>query len=150
IHNLVPTGTDPHEYEPLPEDIKKATDADVLLYNGLNLEGGKDGWFMKMVDSVGQDENNVYSLTEQVDPMYIGGDGEHEEEINPHSFIDPANGIKLAEDMRDALVEVDPDHADAYEERAEEYLDKLNEINDEYEEKLAEVPEDERDRKSVV
>src|SRR5699024_6876551 len=72
IHNLVPTGTDPHEYEPLPEDIKKATDADVLFYNGLNLEGGKDGWFMRMVDSVGQNEDNVYSLTEQVDPMYIG------------------------------------------------------------------------------
>lgn len=144
IHNLVPTGTDPHEYEPLPEDIKKATDADVLFYNGLNLEGGKDGWFMKMVDSVGQDEDHVYSLTEQVDPMYIGGDEDMEEEINPHSFIDPANGIKMAEDMRDALMEIDPDHADAYEERAEEYLDRLKDINDEYEEKLGEVPEDER------
>src|SRR5690625_6962610 len=59
IHNLVPTGTDPHEYEPLPDDIKKATDADVLFYNGLNLEGGKNGWFFKMVDSVGQDEDSV-------------------------------------------------------------------------------------------
>lgn len=54
IHNLVPTGTDPHEYEPLPQDIKKATDADILFYNGLNLEGGKDGWFFRMIDSVNQ------------------------------------------------------------------------------------------------
>src|SRR5699024_9340046 len=39
VHNLVPTGTDPHEYEPLPEDNKKVTDADILFYNGMNLEG---------------------------------------------------------------------------------------------------------------
>src|SRR5699024_12827926 len=109
IHIVVPTGTVCIEYKTLRKDIKKETDADVLFYNGVNLEGGKDGWFMRMVDSVGQNEDNVYSLTEQVDPMYIGGDDEHEEEINPHSFIDPANGIKLAEDMRDALMEVDPD-----------------------------------------
>lgn len=54
VYNLVPSGTDPHEYEPLPDDIKAATDADVLFYNGLNLEGGKDGWFFKMVDAVNQ------------------------------------------------------------------------------------------------
>src|SRR5699024_8107428 len=66
VHNLVPTGTDPHEYEALPEDIKKATDADILFYNGLNLEGGKNGWFFKMIDSIGQKEENVFSLTERV------------------------------------------------------------------------------------
>src|SRR5699024_3565837 len=120
IHNLEPTGTNSLEYEALPEAIKRAMDEEVLFYNRLNLAGGKDVGFMRMVDTIGQNEDNVYSLTEEVDPIYIGGDDEHEEEINPHSFIDPANGIKLAEDMRDALMEVDPDHADAYEERAEE------------------------------
>src|SRR5699024_1991009 len=43
VHNLVPTGTDPHEYEPLPEDMKKYTDADILFYNVLNIEGRKNG-----------------------------------------------------------------------------------------------------------
>lgn len=144
IHNLVPTGTDPHEYEPLPEDIKKATDADILFYNGLNLEGGEQGWFFKMVDSVHQDEDKIFSVTEQVEPMYLSGEDGKDEEINPHSFIDPANGIKMAEDMRDAFVEIDPDNADNYKERAEEYLSRLEEINEEYEQKLGEIPEDER------
>ncbi|WP_253286873.1 metal ABC transporter solute-binding protein, Zn/Mn family [Virgibacillus sp. MSJ-26] len=144
VHNLVPTGTDPHEYEPLPDDIKKATDADVLFYNGLNLEGGKNGWFFKMVDSVGQDEDRVFSLTEQVEPMYIGGEEGTDEEINPHSFIDPDVGIMMAEDMRDALIEVDPDNEDHYKESAGEYINRLEEIVDEYEEKINEIPEEKR------
>lgn len=144
IHNLVPTGTDPHEYEPLPEDIKKATDADVLFYNGLNLEGGKEGWFFKMIDSVGQQEENIYNLTERVEPMYLSGTGGKEEEINPHAFIDPAVGIKMAEDMRDALMEIDPDNKENYEQRANVYLERLNEIDQDYAERINEIPEENR------
>ncbi|BFH11620.1 zinc ABC transporter substrate-binding protein [Paenibacillus melissococcoides] len=144
VHNLVPTGTDPHEYEPLPEDIKKATDADVLFYNGLNLEGGKSGWFFKMIESVGQKEENVFNLTERVEPMYIGGKDGHEEEINPHAFIDPAVGIKMAEDMRDALMKKDPARKENYEKRADEYISKLKEIDKEYEEKINSIPEENR------
>ncbi len=144
INNLVPTGTDPHEYEPLPEDIKNATDADVLFYNGLNLEGGKDGWFFKMIESVGQDEDKIFSLTERVEPMYLTSEDGQEEEINPHSFIDPAVGIKMAEDMRDALMEVDSDNRDAYEEKAEEYIARLKEIDQEYQERINDIAEDRR------
>src|SRR5699024_10155091 len=53
IHNLVTTGTDPHEYEQLPEDIKKAKDADVLFYNGLNLKGENE---------IGSDDVDIHNL----------------------------------------------------------------------------------------
>jgi ABC-type Zn uptake system ZnuABC Zn-binding protein ZnuA len=144
VHNLVPTGTDPHEYEPLPEDSKKAADADILFYNGLNLEGGKSGWFFKMIDSVGQEDDHVFSLTERVEPMYLSGEDGKDEEINPHAFIDPAVGIKMAEDMRDAFIKVDPDNEANYEERAADYLDRLNKVNKEYEEKISDIPEKDR------
>lgn len=144
IHNLVPTGTDPHEYEPLPEDTKKATDADALFYNGLNLEGGQAGWFFKMVDSVGQKKENIYNLTEGVEPMYLGGGEGKEEEMNPHAFIDPAVGIKMAENMRDALIEVDPDRQDHYRDRSEQYIQRLQDIDKQYEKIIQKIPEENR------
>lgn len=142
VHNLVPTGTDPHEYEPLPEDTKQATDADILFYNGLNLEGGDDGWFSRLVDSVDQNEDHVISLTERVDPKYLEEDETDETQINPHGFIDPGVGIKMAEDMRDALMEVDADHADYYEEQGDKYVDRLKEIEEDYDERLGDLPEE--------
>lgn len=144
VYNLVPTGTDPHEYEPLPNDIKAATDADVLFYNGLNLEGGEKGWFFKMVDTVNQKEENIFSLTERVEPMYLTDADGRDEEINPHAFIDPAVGVKMAEDMRDALVKKHPAKSDEIQKRGDAYVQRLKEIDKEYEERINDIPEDKR------
>ena len=144
IHNLVPTGTAPHVYEPLPTDMKKTSDADILFYNGLNLEGGKTGWFFRMLNSVGQKEENVYVLTSRITPMYLrDNEGKHEE-INPHAFIDPAVGILMAEDMRDAFIEKDPTRKENYQERATVYINRLKEIDTQYQEKINDIPEERR------
>lgn len=140
VYNLVPTGTDPHEYEPLPKDSKKAEQADVLFYNGLNLEGGNEGWFFRMVESVGQDDANVFSVTAGVDPLYLTDEETREEEINPHSFIDPTVGIKMTENIRDALITVDPDNESFYEKNATEYLERLKAMDEQYEEKISALP----------
>lgn len=156
VHNLVPTGTDPHEYEPLPKDMKAATDADILFYNGVNLEGGEEGWFFKMVDAVNQDEDKVYNLSEGLTAMYVTEDldadiieaqdlgPDADGEINPHAFISPHVGILLAENMRDAFLEQDPDNAENYEERADEYLERLNEMDEKYTELINDIPEERR------
>lgn len=144
VYNLVPSGTDPHEYEPLPNDIKAATDADVLFYNGLNLEGGKNGWFMKMMDSVNQKEDNIYSLTERVEPKYLSSADGRDEEINPHAFIDPAVGIKMAEDMRDALIAKSPTNEQKIKEQGDTYVQRLKELDQEFEERINSIPEENR------
>lgn len=144
IHNLVPTGTDPHEYEPRPVDMKKTTDADILFYNGLNLEGGKNGWFFRMINSVGQKEDNIYSLTQRIEPKYLSSDKGNIGEINPHAFINPADGILMAEDMRDAFIEKDPARKEQYEERAAIYLERLRAIDEEYRNKINAISEDKR------
>lgn len=144
VYNLVPIGTDPHEYEPLPDDIKAATDADVLFYNGLNLEGGKSGWFAKMVESVGQKEERVFEVSKGIEPMYLTSEDGKEEEINPHAFLDPVAGIQMAKNIRDALIEVDPDNEATYEERATAYIETLEAIDQEYREKIEKIPEENR------
>lgn len=144
VYNLVPSGTDPHEYEPLPDDIKAATDADILFYNGLNLEGGENGWFMKMMDSVNQKEENIYRLTERVDPQYLSNEDGSEEEVNPHSFIDPAVGIKMAEDMRDALMKVSSNNSEQIKAQGDAYVERLKELDREFEERIQSIPEDNR------
>lgn len=144
VHNLVPTGAAPHEYEPLPTDMKKTSDADVLFYNGLNLEGGKSGWFFRMINSVGQKEENVYSLTKGVHPMYLTDREGREEEVNPHAFINPAVGITMAENMRDVFIERDPANKDNYEERTAIYLEKLRAVDQEYRDKINAIPKERR------
>ena len=144
IHNLVPTGAAPHEYEPLPTDMKKTSDADILFYNGLNLEGGKSGWFFRMINSVGQKEENAYSLTKGVKPMYLSDRKGRNEEVNPHSFISPAVGIIMAENIRDVFIERDPAHKQNYQERTASYLEKLRAIDQDYKDKISNISEERR------
>ncbi|GKV69511.1 manganese-binding lipoprotein MntA [Sporosarcina sp. NCCP-2716] len=144
VHNLVPSGTDPHEYEPLPNDIKAATDADVLFYNGLNLEGGDKGWFKKLTDSVHQKDGNIFNLTEHVKPMYLAGEDGRDEEMNPHAFIDPGVGIKMAEDITAVLKEKHPTDSDKIAAKGEEYINRLKELDKEYEERIQDIPEENR------
>lgn len=144
VHSMVPIGTDPHEYDPLPEDIKKATNADALFYNGLNLEGGDQGWFFKLVDNVNANKDHVFELMEGVEPLYLTSHDGNEKEVNPHAFLDPTVVILMTENARDALIQVDEANKAAYEENAEKLLTELYALDEEYQTKIAEIPEENR------
>ena len=143
VYNLVPIGTDPHEYEPLPEDIKAASDADLLFYNGVNLEGGENGWFFKLINSVGQSEDKIVEASKGVEPMYLK-DEKGNQEVNPHAFLSPKVGIQMTENVRDALIEHIPDKAEYFEQNAADYLKQLKEIDEEYAEGINSIPEENR------
>src|SRR5699024_9983896 len=139
-YNMVPTGTDPHEYDPLPEDIKAASDADFIIYNGFNLEGGDNGWLAKLADSSNIEDDIMYELMAGADPLYLSDDSGNEAEINPHTFLDPVLGIHMAENVIGALSEVDPDNEEFYQSNGDEYVAELEDIANEYEEKISEIP----------
>lgn len=143
VHNLVPTGTDPHEYEPLPDDIRATADADLLLYNGLNLEGGEGGWFSRLTDAASQPEAGIVEVSEHITPRYLG-EGEADEQVNPHAFIDPGVGAEMARVIARALQDADPEHAETYRERGEAYIADIEAIEAEYAERLGAIPDQER------
>ncbi|AIF44091.1 metal ABC transporter substrate-binding protein [Virgibacillus sp. SK37] len=144
VHSLVPIGTDPHAYEPLPEDVQLTSDADMIFYNGFNLETG-NSWFANMVETAGKSDEDapVYRLTEGVEPQLLRS-GAHEGEEDPHAWLAVENGIKYTENVKKALVEVDPDNKETYEKNAEEYIEKLEALDKEIETKAAEIPKEKR------
>jgi iron/zinc/copper transport system substrate-binding protein len=144
IHSLAPIGSNPHEYDPRPLDVQKTTDADVVFYNGLNLEEG-NSWFEKLLDTAGKsgEDAPVYRMSEGVEPKYLTSKGNEGEE-DPHAWLDIRNGIKYAENARDALIAVDPDHADIYEKNAKEYISELEKLHQNAVESFNKIPKEER------
>ena len=144
VHSLAPVGSNPHEYDPLPLDVQLTTDADIVFYNGLNLEGG-NSWFEKLLltaEKTGK-EAPVYRLSDGVDPMHLTSKGKESEE-DPHAWLDIRNGIKYAENAKIGLIKVDPEHADVYEKNAKEYIEKLENLHQEAVERYSKIPQEQR------
>ena len=144
VHSLAPVGSNPHEYDPLPLDVQLTTDADIVFYNGLNLEGG-NSWFEKLLltaEKTGK-EAPVYRLSDGVDPMHLTSKGKESEE-DPHAWLDVRNGIKYAENAKIGLIKVDPEHADVYEKNAKEYIEKLENLHQEAVERYSKIPQEQR------
>lgn len=144
IHTLAPVGSNPHEYDPLPKDVQLTTDADAVFYNGLNLEAG-NSWFEKLLLTAnkGEKDSPVFQMSEGVEPKYLTTKGKESEE-DPHAWLDIRNGIKYAENARDGLIKVDPEHADVYEKNAQEYIEKLETLHEESVSRYNEIPKEQR------
>lgn len=144
IHTLAPVGSNPHEYDPLPKDVQLTTDADAVFYNGLNLEAG-NSWFEKLLLTAnkGEKDSPVFLMSEGVQPKYLTTKGK-ESEVDPHAWLDIRNGIKYAENARDGLIKVDPEHADVYEKNAQAYIEKLETLHEESVTRYNEIPKEQR------
>jgi len=144
VHTLAPVGSNPHEYDPLPLDVQLTTDADIVFYNGLNLEGG-NAWFEKLLLTAGKSENDapVYRLSEGVEPKYLTTKGKESEE-DPHAWLDIRNGIIYAENAKKGFIQVDPKNAAIYEKNAADYIAKLENLHQESVERYSEIPQEQR------
>lgn len=137
VESITKPGAEIHDYEPTPLDLVKAQDADLVLWNGLGLER----WFEKFLHQV-KDVPSVV-LTEGIEPMGIS-EGPYTGKPNPHSWMSPANAIIYVENIRKALVKLDPANEAAYTKNAAAYTEQLRAVDEPVRKKLEAIPADQR------
>lgn len=139
VHNLVPVGMAPHNYEPRPADVMFATNADLIIYNGLDLEGGEKGWLMKLAKTVKMNSSKIYIATEGIEAMYLK-DEEGNQEENPHAFISPKVGLQMIKNICKILMKEDPENAEYYQQNTNRYLQEIQTVEQEYQKRFDAIP----------
>lgn len=141
VNSMVPIGSDPHSYEPLPSDSQNISDADLIFYNGFNLETGK-GWFQNLLDTT--NKNDVaFAVTENVEPIHLAEKGK-ETEIDPHAWLNVKNGIKYVELIADKIIAADPDNKAFYEANRDAYIKELKDLDTYIQDKVDAIPVEQR------
>ncbi|AHN26523.1 metal ABC transporter substrate-binding protein [Gilliamella apicola] len=137
VESITKVGAEIHEYDPTPQDITKALSADLVLWNGLNLEL----WFERFFEDV----KNVPSVvvTEGIEPMPIQ-EGSYRGNPNPHAWMSPTLALIYIENIRAAFVKYDPQNASIYNKNAEDYIAKIKALDAPLRERLAKIPEAQR------
>ena len=137
VESITKPGAEIHDYEPTPKDIVKAQSADLILWNGLNLER----WFERFFQNI-KDKPAVV-VTEGVTPLSIY-EGPYKDAPNPHAWMSPSNALIYVENIKNALVKYDPQNADTYQKNAAAYAEKIKQLDKPLREKLSQIPADQR------
>lgn len=133
VESITRIGAEIHGYEPTPSDLVKAQDADLILYNGMNLER----WFEQFLGNV--DDVPSVVLTDGIEPIPIA-EGPYSDKPNPHAWMSPQNALIYVENIRKAFSELDPDNAETYSANAAAYSEQLRAIDQTLQADIERVP----------
>ncbi len=137
VDSITRPGAEIHDYQPTPLDVVRAQSADLVLWNGFNLER----WFEKFFQNVKDVPSAVVS--EGVEPMGIA-EGPYSGKPNPHAWMSPSSALIYVENIRKALVKHDSKNAEAYNRNAAEYAAKIRALDEPLRKRLSAIPEAQR------
>lgn len=137
VISITKPGAEIHGYEPTPRDIVRAHDADLILWNGLNLEL----WFAQFLSNIGDVPSATVS--EGITPISIAA-GNYQGEPNPHAWMGLDNALIYIDNITRAFAKHDPDNAATYAENAARYKDELRATLEPLRAAIAEIPESKR------
>jgi manganese/iron transport system substrate-binding protein len=137
VVSVTKPGAEIHGYEPTPQDIVRAQGADLILWNGMNLEL----WFEQFLTNLG-DVPSV-TLTDGIDPISIAS-GAYEGKPNPHAWMGLDNALVYIDNILEAFAEHDPENAATYVANAAAYKDELRATLEPLRQEIATIPEAQR------
>lgn len=154
VELLVPSGSEPHDYEPSAQDMAKITDSDAFVYHNENMET----WVPEASEGWQEDEPAVVEGTEGMALMpgdeeghdhehdHDHGEEGHSHEFDPHTWVSPQMAAKEVNSIKDQLIELYPEREKAFESNAENYLSQLEGLDQDY----ADILEDAKQKSFVT
>ena len=137
VESITKAGAEIHGYQPTPRDIIRAQDADLIFWNGLNLELWFEQFFSNLSDVPG------VTLTDGITPMGIA-EGEYYGKPNPHAWMSLSSALIYVDNITSAFARHDPQNADIYRANAAAYKTKISQTIEPLKDAILAVPEDQR------
>lgn len=139
VQALMGPGVDPHLYKASPGDVRVLSDADLILYNGLHLEGRLADVLIRLAR-----RRPTVQVTENIPESQLREPPEFQGHFDPHVWFDVSLWSQAAERVRDALIERDPGHRDVFIDLTKEYTDELAKLHEWIKVEIAKIPEKSR------
>lgn len=137
---LLPAGTDPHSYQPTPQDIAKVSHADVVLLNGFGLEESLGNWIQNAATDA-----TIVEVSAGIAPLSLtGDDGDGHSGTDPHTWTTAANGIIFTTNIETALAAAAPAQADIFHSNATAYRTSLEALDGWIQAQINTIPPEQR------
>jgi len=137
VESITRPGAEIHGYQPTPKDIIRAQGADLVLWNGLNLELWFEQFFRNLKDIPSA------TLSDGVEPIGIG-EGPYTNKPNPHAWMSLDASLIYVDNIRDAFVKYDPENGETYKANAEKYKAEISAAVEPLRAQMLAIPEDQR------
>lgn len=130
VAGIIPEGINSHTFEPIPSDSKLLSSADLIIFNGLDLETPTQ----KLAQANLRQGATIYSLGDKTinkdEYIFDFSFPKEQGHPNPHLWLNPQYAIRYAALVRDEVVRLDPKNRDAYEHNAAQFIQKAETLDE--------------------
>lgn len=136
VQNITPAGTEPHDFEPTPQNVVALHQAKVFIYNGAGLEIWSDKVFSQLTDTI---------IVKASDGISLSASNEGASQLDPHIWMNPILAQKEIDNIKNGFMKADPQHTKEYEANARRYQTELSGLDYNFRTQLAHC-----DQKTIV